>query len=401
MKSSDSIAFFNSNPDTSYLCFGKGAHISFDQSIDFDELQQFITTHKGKFIYGYLTYDVKNSIEQLTSYNSDHLHFPVVYFHVPETVVKTAGEKQTVIQGVETEETIHFTASFFKQLRTEKTSSEVDSFHARISKEEYIEAVGQLKQHIQRGDIYEINFCQEYFAEQVKLTDPISVYSTINNITQAPFSVYLQHDQYYAFCGSPERFLQKKGTTVLSQPIKGTARRGATETEDERLKTELVNNPKERSENVMIVDLVRNDLSKIAEKGTVKVDELFGVYTYQTVHQLVSTISCQVSETVSFTDLIKATFPMGSMTGAPKISAMKLSEHYESFKRGLYSGSIGYILPNGDFDFNVVIRSLLYNAKTNYLSCGVGGAITINSDAEKEYEECETKVRKLLTAVTN
>lgn len=401
MKSSDSIAFFNSNPDTSYLCFGKGPHISFDQLIDFEELQQFITAHKGKFIYGYLTYDVKNSIEQLTSSNSDHLHFPVVYFHVPETVVKTEGEKQTVIQGIETEETIDFTASFFQRLQTEKIGSEVDSFHARISKEEYIEAVNQLKQHIQRGDIYEINFCQEYFAEQVKLTDPVSVYSTINTITQAPFSVYLQHDPFHVFCGSPERFLQKKGTTVLSQPIKGTARRGTTEAEDELLKTELVNNPKERSENVMIVDLVRNDLSKIAEKGTVKVDELFGVYTYQTVHQLVSTISCQVSESVSFTDLIKATFPMGSMTGAPKISAMKLSETYESFKRGLYSGSIGYILPNGDFDFNVVIRSLLYNAQTNYLSCGVGGAITINSDAEKEYEECETKVRKLLIAVTS
>lgn len=400
MKPTDSIAFFNSNADTSYLCFGKGASIAFDQSIDFEKLQQFITANKGKFIYGYLTYDVKNSVEQLTSSNSDNLHFPTVYFHVPEIVVRTEGERRSVIQGTETNETIRFVTSFFQELNAEKKPSGIDAFRARISKEEYIAAVHQLKQHIQRGDIYEINFCQEYFSEQVKLTDPISVYSTINNITQAPFSVYLQHDQFHVFCGSPERFLQKKGTTVLSQPIKGTAKRGTTETEDEQLKTALVNNPKERSENVMIVDLVRNDLSKVAEKGSVTVDELFGVYTYRTVHQLVSTISCQVSEDVSFTDLIKATFPMGSMTGAPKVSAMKHSEHYESFKRGLYAGSIGYILPNGDFDFNVVIRSLLYNAHTNYLSCGVGGAITIDSDAEKEYEECETKVRKLLTAVT-
>lgn len=400
MEPTDSIAFFNSNADTSYLCFGKGTSISFEQSIDFNALQAFITAHKGKFIYGYLSYDVKNSIEQLTSSNTDHLHFPVLYFHVPETVVKTEQGNQVIIQGVETPETMHFIASFFRRLKTGTCDSGTGSFHARISKEEYLKAVNKLKEHIQRGDIYEINFCQEYFSEQVELTDPVSVYATINTVTQAPFSVYLQHDQFHAFCGSPERFLQKKGATVRSQPIKGTARRGATENEDEYLKTELVNNPKERSENVMIVDLVRNDLSKIAEKGTVTVDELFGVYTYQTVHQLVSTISCQVSEAVSFTDLIKATFPMGSMTGAPKVSAMKLSEQYESFKRGLYSGSIGYILPNGDFDFNVVIRSLLYNSQTNYLSCGVGGAITINSDPEKEYEECETKVRKLLNAVT-
>ncbi|MEZ4889522.1 MAG: anthranilate synthase component I family protein [Crocinitomicaceae bacterium] len=251
---------------------------------------------------------------------------------------------------------------------------------------------------MQRGDIYEINYCQEFYDANAQIDAKLNLYATINEITQAPFSAFFQWQEFSAFCGSPERFLQKKGNQLLSQPIKGPAPRGKTSEEDQQLMLELKNNPKERSENVMIVDLVRNDLSKIATQGSVKVDELFGVYTFNTVHQLISTISCQIDESCDFSTIIKATFPMGSMTGAPKVSAMKLSEEHEAFQRGLYSGTIGCILPNGNFDFNVVIRSLLYNANNKYLSCGVGGAITINSDAEKEYQECETKVRRLLNA---
>lgn len=402
MKSEDPIAFFNSNSGTEYLCFGKEEQLEVREQIDFNQLQQFIEINKNKFIYGYIAYDVKNSIEQLTSDNNDRLEFPLLYFQVPDTVVKLTGPDMTFIQGNDTPEARKFVASFRSRLNTshEKINT-INPFLSRISKDEYIEAVNQLKRHIQRGDIYEINFCQEYFSAQTEIQNPLAVYSIINQVTQAPFSVYLQHDHFHIFCGSPERFIQKKGTKILSQPIKGTAARGKTEEEDIRLKTELANNPKEISENVMIVDLVRNDLSKIAKRGSVKVDELFGIYTYNTVHQMVSTISCEIPGEVSFPDILKATFPMGSMTGAPKVNAMKLSERYESFKRGIYSGSIGYILPNGDFDFNVVIRSLLYNSEKNYLSCGVGGAITINSDPEREYEECETKVRKLLNALIN
>lgn len=190
--------------------------------------------------------------------------------------------------------------------------------------------------------------------------------------------------------------MNRDGNRLLSQPIKGTSRRGATPEEDEALKKELQENPKERAENIMIVDLVRNDLSKIARPKSVTVDELCGVYTFETVHQLISTVSCEVEETTSFTDIIRATFPMGSMTGAPKVRAMELIEEYEAFKRGLYSGTIGYISPNGNFDLNVVIRTLLYNKVQKYLSCSVGGAITINSDPEKEYEECLVKVQRIL-----
>ena len=198
------------------------------------------------------------------------------------------------------------------------------------------------------------------------------------------------------FSGSPERYIKKEGLKLISQPIKGTAKRGQSKEEDLRLKERLLADPKERAENVMIVDLVRNDLSKIARKNSVKVDELFGIYSFETVHQMISTISCEVEETTSFTDVLKATFPMGSMTGAPKHSAMKLIEKHENFKRGIYSGAIGYIAPNGDFDFNVVIRTLIYNRETKYLSCPVGGAITIQSSPEAEYEECNIKVQSIL-----
>lgn len=400
MKSKESIAFFNSNSDTHYLCLGTGDQLVLNGRIDFKQLQQFLDANAGKFVYGYIGYDVKNSIEKLTSENQDQLGFPDVYFHAPETVVKFSNSDVTVIQGNDDQETRTFARSLVNELNTEKTEY-IHPFQSRISKEEYIASVNQLKEHIQQGDIYEINFCQEYFSENNSIAHPAGIYSTLNRVTQAPFSVYLQHDDFHIFCGSPERFIRKKGTTILSQPIKGTAPRGKSEEEDTHLKTELASNPKEISENVMIVDLVRNDLSKIAEKGSVNVDELFGIYSFNTVHQMISTISCKISEKTTFTDILKATFPMGSMTGAPKVNAMRLSEQHESFRRGLYSGTIGYILPDGDFDFNVVIRTLLYNSKNGYLSCGVGGAITINCDAEKEYEECETKVRKLLNALTH
>ena len=218
----------------------------------------------------------------------------------------------------------------------------------------------------------------------------------LNKITQAPFSSFFHTGDYTVFCGSPERFLKREGNTLLSEPIKGTAKRGKTGEEDDKLKNDLINDPKERAENIMIVDLVRNDLSKIATKNSVTVNDLCKIHTFETVHQMISSISCEINENTPFIDIIKATFPMGSMTGVPKIRAMELIEEHESFKRGLYSGSIGYIKPNGDFDFNVVIRSLLYNKAKKLLSCSVGGAITDLSSPEKEYEECLTKVQRIL-----
>jgi len=227
----------------------------------------------------------------------------------------------------------------------------------------------------------------------------MDTYFKLNRITKAPFSTFLQTDNHVIFCGSPERYLKKKGKRLLSQPIKGTAPRGMDAQADEALKLHLQNDPKERAENIMIVDLVRNDLSRIAKKGSVQVSELCGIHTFETVHQMISTVECEVEQDLPFMDILKASFPMGSMTGAPKVEAMKIIDETEDFNRGIYSGSVGYISPNGDFDFNVVIRSMIYNREKKYLSCAVGGAITILSDPEKEFEECQTKIQKILNGM--
>ncbi|MBL4592808.1 MAG: aminodeoxychorismate synthase component I, partial [Flavobacteriales bacterium] len=275
----------------------------------------------------------------------------------------------------------------------------------KTTKEDYLKNVKALKKHIQLGDIYEINYCQEYFADPDSYRDvkisPIDIYIKLNQKSPTPFSCFVKCEDKYLMSASPERFINKKGNKIISEPIKGTIKRGETEQEDEDLKEQLFNDSKERSENVMIVDLVRNDLSKIANDNSVKVDELCGIYTFPQVHQMISTVSAEVKENIDFDQIIKATFPMGSMTGAPKIRAMELIEKYEKTKRGLYSGTIGYIDDKGDFDFNVVIRSILYNKENNYLSFIVGGAITNQSDAEKEYDECLLKAKAMLEVLGN
>ena len=200
-------------------------------------------------------------------------------------------------------------------------------------------------------------------------------------------------------CASPERFLKKIKNTILSQPIKGTSKRGNNIKEDEEEKKALQLNEKERSENTMIVDLVRNDLSKICTEGSVMVKEYLKIYSFPQVHQMISTISGNLRENISFSEILSATFPMGSMTGAPKKRVMELIEQYEKTKRGLFSGTVGYINPGGDFDFNVVIRSILYNEENNYLSIQAGSAITFKSDPHKEYEECNIKIEAMRQAL--
>lgn len=271
-------------------------------------------------------------------------------------------------------------------------------FRALTSRQQYTETVKQIKNDIRLGEVYELNFCIGFEARGAEI-DPYFVFEQLFRLNRAPFSALLKYEDLFLVCGSPERFIRKNQNRLIEQPIKGTAKRGATETEDEQIKSELYNSTKERAENVMIVDLVRNDLSKIAEKGSVHVDELFGIYTFPNVHQMISTVSCSVNEKNSFNDIIAATFPMGSMTGAPKFRAVELINKYENFNRGLYSGAVGRMDKNGDFDFNVVIRSLFYDRKNRYLSIAVGSAITALSDPQQEYEECLLKAASLLKAV--
>lgn len=383
----------NNNTDKIYFGWGIKEEIRLQNPIDFKVLDAFIQRNRGKHIFTVISYDAKNSIEKLQSENKNWVPIPDVMCFVSQTMaVETNGEIQ-VFSG-EWNDTIQ--ADLIRLMQTKKTSEYQLDFIPETDKKTYLQNVAALKNHIQRGDIYEVNYCQNFVAKANEPIDTISIYQTVNGITAAPFSAFIQLEDFALACGSPERYLQRRGNKIISQPIKGTAPRGIDEQEDTWLKEQLLNDPKERAENVMIVDLVRNDLSRIATKGSVKVPELFGIYSFPTVHQMISTVECEVNAETTFSDILKATFPMGSMTGAPKISAMNLIEQYETFQRGIYSGSVGIIQPNGDFDTNVVIRSLAVNLQTNILTCSVGGALTIDCVAEKEYEECLTKVGRIL-----
>ena len=404
----DQLCIFDSNPDANknqyihtdkIIAIGKADELLIHSGNAIEQLQFFCNKYKDNWLFGYLSYDLKNEVEQLSSGNKDIMKFPILHFFVPEIVLQF--EKETINiyynSGSVSEEkaiSIYQLATGGGTKKSIKSDKQPDTIHSRITKEEYIKAVNGLKQHIRKGDIYEVNFCQEFYNENTVI-DPLSVYKKLNALSMAPFSAYFKLSDHYLICSSPERFLQKRSNRLISQPIKGTAKRSADKGEDEQLKKHLRNSEKEKSENVMIVDLVRNDLSKVAKRGSVNVDELFGIYSFKQVHQMISTISCELNDNISFTDIIKATFPMGSMTGAPKVSAMQLIEQYESTKRGLYSGAVGYIAPNGDFDFNVVIRSIIYNKNNQCLSFMVGSAITDKSEAKNEYEECLLKAKAM------
>lgn len=269
-------------------------------------------------------------------------------------------------------------------------------FEMDFTKEEYIQSVIQIQEHLRRGDCYEMNFCMRFTLRNVS-PDPFTLYQHLYSISKAPFSAFLRNGERFLICGSPERFLKKEKNRLISQPIKGTIRRGASPAEDLALQQQLRNDPKERSENIMIVDLVRNDFSRIAESGSVAVDELCAIYSFNTVHQMISTVSCSTSASPG--EILRATFPMGSMTGAPKVRVMELIHQYEKSQRGLYSGTVGYITGDGDFDLNVVIRSILYDRKNRYLSFSVGSAITLASDPEREYDECLLKSESMRRAI--
>lgn len=366
----------------------------------FHELQQFHNKHKD-WLFGYLSYELKNELEDLYSANYDGLKFPDLLFFVPKFVLfLNDNELQIHIHDSLDEKDAIDLMHQISNGSVVKEKRNAPEIKSRITKAAYLEAIKNIQKEIKRGEIYELNFCQEFYDENVEVV-PAHLFMKLNKISQAPFSVYFKAKEQYLVSASPERFLKKKGTRLVSQPIKGTRKRGKNAEEDQFLKEELYNDPKERSENVMIVDLVRNDLSKTAKKATVKVDELFGVYSYLQVHQMISTVSSELSEAYTWVDAIKAAFPMGSMTGAPKVRAMELIEQYESTKRGLYSGAVGYVKPNGDFDFNVVIRSILYDALKKYLSFMVGGAIIMKADAEKEYEECMVKAQAMFNVLMN
>jgi para-aminobenzoate synthetase component 1 len=354
------------------------------------------------WMFGHLGYDLKNCIENLQTANSSRIGFPDLHFYRPRFVVTLAGGILSLgyLPGDENE-----ARRLFDYLESPANaavlfpeSAPLQHISAGCTREQYLDRVNELLRHIARGDIYEINFCMEFFATHPGFA-PATCFRELNQKAKAPFAAFYRVDNNYLVCASPERYLKKSGEQLISQPIKGTIRRGENAEADAVLKEQLRNDPKERSENVMIVDLVRNDLSRIAARASVRVEELFGIYSFETVHQMISTVSATLREGCHGTDALKATFPMGSMTGAPKVRAMQLAEETEGMKRGLYSGALGYFTPGGDFDFNVVIRSIQYNADTEALSLMVGSAITQGSVPEREYDECLLKARALFNVL--
>lgn len=365
----------------------------------FEDLKQYQQTTKD-WLFGYLAYDLKNDVEVLNSNNFDGLDFSDLFFFQPKKLFLLNGN-QLKIQYLnmcddEIEKDFEEISIQVSEVSVKNSNIEIKQ---RISKNNYLEKVANLLEHIHRGDIYEANFCMEYFAENA-IINPLEKFLKLNEISKSPQAVFFKNNKHFLLSASPERFIKKEGDLLISQPIKGTAKRFLDPIEDEKSKNHLASDPKERAENIMVSDLVRNDLSRTAQKGSVKVEELCGIYSFEQVHQMISTITSKLDSQYAAVDAIKTVFPMGSMTGTPKISVLKIIEELEETKRGLYSGAVGYFTPNGDFDFNVVIRSILYNQERKYASFSVGSAITSQSIPENEYEECLLKAKAMLEVLS-
>jgi para-aminobenzoate synthetase component 1 len=370
------------------IAVGVKADIRANTGDAFAQLKQFRQAHAG-WITGFMGYDLKNELEAMTSSNPDFLQFPDLYFFVPEHLIFIRGNEVEIHAANE----VKIWIDIHRQEIINTTPAALTGIKARFTPEAYISRVNQIKEHISRGDIYVTNFCQEFYAEQADI-EPLQVWQQLNEVSPNPFACFFKYHHQYIMGASPERYLARRGSKLISQPIKGTAPRSADN--DESIKQHLRRHPKEQQENVMIVDLVRNDLTRCAVPGSVQVEELFGIYSFAQVHQMISTVVAELGPAVNNINAIKSTFPMGSMIGAPKVSAMRLMEQYEASKRGVYSGTVGYFNPDNDFDFNVVIRTIMYNTESRYLSFHTGSAITFDADAEQEYQECLLKAKAIL-----
>lgn len=360
----------------------------------FESLSQFISNHPDKQLFGYFSYDLKNELENLVSENIEWISWSPAVFFQAECIISI--EKEHLI--IESDNPDYYQKEIMILLESDsiiphqiKNSIKVE---AQTPKEAYIETVKKLQQHIVAGDIYEINYCINFTAK-TRGFDPIASFLSLSKQSPTPFACLFKAEAKFILCASPERFIKLNDGQIISQPIKGTARRSADKAKDEKAKQALKESEKERAENMMIVDLVRNDLARSANPGTVKVEEMFGIYSFTKVHQMISTIVAEAKKDTHSVDIIKNAFPMGSMTGAPKIRAMELIEEYETSKRGVFSGSIGYFNGDKKFDFNVVIRSIFYNQTDGRLNYQVGSAITYDSIPKEEYAECLLKAQAI------
>ena len=392
---------------TCYLAIGARRSFTWDgtDSNSLSALQAFLHPEgAGTWAFGWLGYDLKNGIERLDSQRPDAIGLPILHWVEPRLVIAWGGDKTgcEIASGLnepDAADTLQFVQTACNAAAEALPPGPGIPLKPRWDESTYLQRAHRVKKHIQRGDIYEMNLCQEWSADE-KLESPWDAFVRLHHFTQPPYAALVKAGEFHVICGSPELFLKRRGDQLISSPIKGTIRRGSTPEEDDVLAHQLKNDPKERGENVMICDLVRNDLSRIAKPGTVHVPELFGIHRFESVHQMISTVQCTLRGDVTTESILRATFPMGSMTGAPKVRAMRIIDELEASRRGVYSGSVGFFQPNGDFDLNVVIRSLLYNAATPRISMHVGGAITSLSDPVSEYAECLLKAEAMMQTLT-
>jgi para-aminobenzoate synthetase component 1 len=391
-----------SSETNSYEClaaFGELARIHAFAGRAFEELKEF-SAKQNDWIFGHFSFGLKSETENSPSILPDFIGFPDLFFFVPKIVIIVLAREISIGLLENNHQEIYEQILTARSVE-EKIISKSALIHQRIGREEYIEIIQNLKKHIQRGDCYEINFCQEFYSLDA-VVEPLLLFQKLQRISPSPFSCFFSADNRFLLCASPERYLKRKGNAIVSQPMKGTSARDLRDvSQDTKARDELYTSEKDRAENVMVVDLVRNDLSKICEPISVRVTELFGIYSFAQVHQMVSTITGIPLKGLHWSDMVANTFPMGSMTGAPKRRVLELTEEYEKSARGLFSGAVGYVEPNHDFDFNVVIRSLFYNRSANYLSWFAGSGITAGSDPEKEYEECLMKVSAFEQIIKN
>ena len=383
-------ALFRHKENSFLIGIGCESEFLLHSGLNWNELDTFLEKHQGRTLFTVINYQL--GLDILSVPHAPN-RLPLLRVWVPESTYLYEISKTCLLEGKDDKTNQKLAEGLFG------SEEPAPSIHwkACISKDSYLQHVNKIKEHIQLGDVYELNFCQQIESGEIELQSIQPFFKRMWEVNPTPFAGLVETADWMLASASPERFIQKKGIKLLSQPIKGTAPRGATDAEDLQNRNNLQTSRKERAENVMIVDLVRNDLSRIATKGSVNVEELCKIYSFPTVHQMISTISCELKENTPFSEILKAAFPMGSMTGAPKKSAVELAEKHEGFSREFYSGSLGVIYPNSDFDLNVLIRTLFYDSRTKKLSCGVGGAITMLSDAEAEYEECKVKVDKILS----
>lgn len=375
-----------------FIAFGaKHSIISKNGKDAFELLKSHYEKHQDWFV-GYLSYDLKNDIyNDLTSNNTDRKEFPDLCFFCPEVLIFP------LVDGVKIESFENPEIVFDRINKTEeKQESNIinPNFIEDTDKSSYLKNVEDIRQLIYEGEFYEMNYCMEYYSE-INEFNPLGLKENLWKASPTPFAAYFNFEDYHILSASPERFIKKTGSELLSQPIKGTIKTGTEKQEKELNRLELYQSEKERAENMMIVDLVRNDLARSSISGSVKVEELFGIYEFKHLYQMISSIKSEIKPQLHFVDAIKLAFPMGSMTGAPKKRVMEYIEEIESSKRGVFSGALGYIKANGDFDFNVLIRSLYYNKSKRNLSYSVGGAITFDSDPLKEFEETKLKSRTI------